>query len=98
MKGELTKYQRELLNEEKRAQHTANILILKGKLKEARMCLAVMGNDPGYESVMERNVVKAEIGKLANFLDDEMAAYKATFEDEGKANAAVSTMFGEPPA
>ena len=97
MKEKLSKYQQELLNEEKRVKHTTNILILKGKLKEARLCLAVMGNDPDYDSVMERKLVRAEIDKLADFLEDEMAAYKATFEDEGIANGAVEMMPEVPP-
>ena len=87
----MTKYERAKAMEEARAKHESNIKELTEKMSEAKHLLAAIPNK-GFDNSRERLTVKEEIRKIADFLADEKAAYKATFEDEETANSVISKL------
>ncbi|MBR5102932.1 MAG: hypothetical protein IK092_07390 [Muribaculaceae bacterium] len=87
----MTKYDQEIQRQGERVLRKHNIEQLQARLDDARHLLASIPDD-GYNTVREKRVVRAEIRKLTEFLIDEERAYKATFEDEGKAGDIILKM------
>ena len=87
----MTKYELEQQRQAERVLRQHNIEQLRERLEDARNLLASIPDD-GYNTVVEKRIVRAEISKLSDFLIDEERAYKATFEDEDKANDVLNKM------
>ena len=87
----MTKYEKSKLMAEARKKHLANIEELRGKLADARDLLAVIP-DSGFDTSRERQTVREEIKTLSEFMADEEAALKSTFEDEAAADEIISKL------
>ncbi len=87
----MTKYEREKAFNSVRTLHESNIRELKEKINEAKTLLSVIPKTD-FAGHQERNTVQQELRRLNDFLQDEIKAYKGTFEDDETAKEVFKQM------